>query len=424
MRVIVIGAGLAGLGAATYFAAKGHDVKVLEAGDHVGGRNVTLTSRRGDKVDAGTQYFHSNYRRALALMRDVGLDQQLTKVAGPTRFFDARSPRGYFDIAHNTPWIAPAGLSNFKAIGLIARVLLNWGDPFRIDYPAHFDATDAWSTLTDPFMRDFVIRPLVLAGALVEPAAANISLLHVMRLFQVVVMTNYYVLPGGVASLAQALAARLKVGLERPVKRLVIESGAVTGVELATGEVMRADHVVIAVPPPAALALVPDDWAAERGYLSGITIPPFALVSFFMDRAVDRRVWSYMLPAGKTVSFFTDALRKAPAMVPSGKSVLQAWACYPGSQALTSLTDSEIIESCRCDLETFFPGARGWIEEAHVTRHPYAVPLHDVGHQARTVDFLRSADARAGVSFGGDYMSGGFMEAALWSAERTAQRHA
>jgi len=426
MRVIVIGAGLAGLSAATYFAAKGHDVEVLEAGDRVGGRNVTLTSRRGDKVDAGTQYFHSNYRRALALMRDVGLDTQLAKVAGPTRFFDQRSPRGYFDIAHSTPWIAPAGLSNFKALGLIGRVLLNWGDPFRVDYPARYDATDAWSTLTDPFLRDFVIRPLVLAGALVEPAAANISLLHVMRLFQIVVMTNYYVLPGGVASLAQALAARLKVGLQRPVQHLVIESGAVAGVVLATGEIMRTDHVVVAVPPPVALALLPPDWAVERNYLSGITIPAFGLVSFFMDRAVDRQVWSYMLPAGKTqhVSFFTDALRKAPAMVPSGKSVLQAWPCYPGSEALTALSDSEIIEACRGDLETYFPGARGWIEEAHVTRHPYAVPLHKVGHQARTVEFLRSADARRGVSFCGDYMSGGFMEAALWSAERAARRYA
>jgi predicted NAD/FAD-dependent oxidoreductase len=50
------------------------------------------------------------------------------------------------------------------------------------------------------------------------------------------------------------------------------------------------------------------------------------------------------------------------------------------------------------------------------------VPLHTVGHQQRTVDFLRSAETRRGVSFCGDYMTGGFMEAALWSAERAAAR--
>jgi monoamine oxidase len=110
MRVLVIGAGVAGLGAATYFARKGHDVEVLEAGDRAGGRNITLTSKRGDKADAGTQYFHSNYRRALALMDDVGLRGQATRVEGPTRFFDKRSAQGHFDIAHNTPWIIPAVL--------------------------------------------------------------------------------------------------------------------------------------------------------------------------------------------------------------------------------------------------------------------------------------------------------------------------
>src|SRR5690349_359354 len=109
MRVLVIGSGIAGIGAATYFARKGHNVEVLEAGDRVGGRAITLTSKRGDTVDAGTQYFHSNYTRALSLMGEAGLGGQLSQVAGPTRFFDTRSQRGYFDISHRLPWFPPAG---------------------------------------------------------------------------------------------------------------------------------------------------------------------------------------------------------------------------------------------------------------------------------------------------------------------------
>jgi phytoene dehydrogenase-like protein len=94
MHVIVIGAGIGGLGAASYFARRGHQVEVLEASSRVGGRNVTLTSRRGDRVDAGTQYFHTNYVRTRALMRPLALETQLTKVTGRTRFFDARASRG------------------------------------------------------------------------------------------------------------------------------------------------------------------------------------------------------------------------------------------------------------------------------------------------------------------------------------------
>jgi protoporphyrinogen oxidase len=425
MRVLVIGAGIAGLGAATYFARKGHDVEVLEAGERAGGRAITLTSRRGDKVDAGTQYFHNNYRRALALMDDVGLRNQLSAVAGPTRFFDARSARGHFDISHRLPWFPPAGLANLKAAGLVARVLRHRRNPFALNYPPRLDAANAWQELKSPFIREFVLRPLLLAGALTEPSAAEPSLAHVLRLFRIVVMTNYHVLPGGVASLAGALAQRLPVRFGSGVQRLLLDGGTVTGVELAgSGEALRADHVVVAVPPPVALKLLPPDWNAERQYLSRITIPPFGLVSLFIDRPLDRRVWSFMLPQRPGgASFVTDALRKAPAMVPSGKSVLQAWTCYPASQGFAARSDSEIIADCRADLETYFPGLSGMIEEAHVTRHPYAVPFHPVGHQSRTLEFLRAADARKGVSFCGDYMSGGFMEAALWSAERAAQRH-
>jgi protoporphyrinogen/coproporphyrinogen III oxidase len=423
MRVLVIGAGIAGIGAATYFARKGHDVEVREAGERVGGRAITLTSKRGDKVDAGTQYFHSNYRRALSLMDEAGLGGQVSPVAGPTRFFDTRSECGYFDVSHRLPWFPPAGLNNLKALGLIVRMLRASRDPFSLDYSPALDAANAWKELTDPFVRDFVLRPLMLAGALAEPSAAEPSLAHVLRLFRIVVMTNYLVLPGGVASLTAALAKKLRVSFGQPAKRLVIEGNNVAGVELANGQTLPADHVVVAVPPPAALPLLPQDWTAERQYLQSIAIPPFALVSLFLDRPLDKRVWSYMLPPQKTaVGFVTDALRKAPAMVPSGKSVLQAWICYPASQSFAALSDNDVVERCRRELEPYFPGLSTMIEEAHVNRHPYAVPFHTPGHQSRTVDFLRNVDLREGVSFCGDHMTGGFMEAALWSAERAAAR--
>jgi protoporphyrinogen/coproporphyrinogen III oxidase len=87
-------------------------------------------------------------------------------------------------------------------------------------------------------------------------------------------------------------------------------------------------------------------------------------------------------------------------------------------------SDVEVTEICRLELEKFFPGFSSWIEEVHVMHHPYAVPFHLPGHQARAAAFLRHADARKGVSFCGDYLTGGFMEAALWSAARAANRHA
>ena len=127
---------------------------------------------------------------------------------------------------------------------------------------------------------------------------------------------------------------------------------------------------------------------------------------------------------GFKISLVLDAGRKSPAMVKSGKSVLQPWPCYPGSKDLVGLSDDAVLDVCRKELEQFFPGFSSMIEEQYVTRHPYAVPFHGVGHQRRAIEFLANADRRKGVSFCGDYLSGGYVEPALWSADRAVSRHA
>src|SRR5690606_32454816 len=58
MRTIVIGAGPAGLSCAYHLIKKGHDVEVLEAGQHIGGmaRSFDLW---GQRVDLGPHRFFS-----------------------------------------------------------------------------------------------------------------------------------------------------------------------------------------------------------------------------------------------------------------------------------------------------------------------------------------------------------------------------
>lgn len=428
MKVIVVGAGVAGLGAATYFAKKGHDVTVLEAADRVGGRALTLRrARTGDRVDVGTQYYHSSYVRAQALMREAGVTG-LAKISGASRFFDDRVRAGSFLVDHRLPWIKAAGLAGNARVGwTLLSLLRHRMSTFGLEEQPKLDAVRALDVLTHPTQLEFAVRSLTLAGAITEPEPTDVSLLHVIRLVRIIVLTDYLTLPGGVASFHDALASRLEVELERPVRRLVEEGRRVVGVELdGSAEVRRADHVVVATTAPAALGFVPSTWTEERAFLESVVHPPFAFPTFFLDRPLQKGVWSYVSQygKGKKVSLVLDAGQKSPAMVPSGKSVLQPWPCFPASRELVGLSDDAITEVCRRELEEYFPGFSSWIEEVHVTRHPYAVPFHPAGHQARALEFLRHVDARAGVSFCGDYLSGGYVEPALWSAERAAARHA
>ena len=94
------------------------------------------------------------------------------------------------------------------------------------------------------------------------------------------------------------------------------------GVSIQSGEVVKADHVIVATTAPRAADLLPEEWTIEREFLSGVTLPPVLIVSFFIDRPLEKNVWSYFFPAQEesSVSFCTDAQQKNPEMVPSGKA--------------------------------------------------------------------------------------------------------
>lgn len=427
MKVIVIGAGIAGLGAATYFSRQGHTVTVFEASDRVGGRSQTLTARNSvDVIDSGTQYFHANYSRALALIRDAGLGKTLWKIRGYTKVMEGENQSGGFLLHHRYPWYKNAGLGgNLRLGGYLLRSLLDLPfDAFGLSSDSATDGVNGISLQSNRLVVNSIIRPLSLAGTLTEPDFKNVSQYHVTRLIRIILLTDYLSLAGGITSLHRALAARLTVRLGTSATGLLIEGKKVIGVSAGEkGEAFKADHVVIAVPPGIAAQLLPVEWREEREFLNGIVMPSFVLPTFFLDRPVNKQVWSYLVHnrTGLKTKFITDAFAKNPAMVKSGKSALQPWICYPESAALQGVSDESVVRLCMDELELLFPGFTGWVKDIAVTRHPYGVPFHPPGHNRAARAFLANVDSR-GLSFCGDYLSGGYMESALWSACRAADK--
>lgn len=72
--VVVIGAGLAGLTAATQLTDRGFDVRVLEARDRVGGRNEGGTFADGQPIELGGQWVGPTQDEVLKLIEQVGLE--------------------------------------------------------------------------------------------------------------------------------------------------------------------------------------------------------------------------------------------------------------------------------------------------------------------------------------------------------------
>src|SRR4051794_30707859 len=75
-RVVVIGAGIAGLAAAHRLAQRGAHVTVLEASDRVGGK-LLPGEIAGARVDLGAESMLARRPEAVALAREVGLTDHL-----------------------------------------------------------------------------------------------------------------------------------------------------------------------------------------------------------------------------------------------------------------------------------------------------------------------------------------------------------
>ncbi|MFF4186233.1 NAD(P)/FAD-dependent oxidoreductase [Streptomyces sp. NPDC001691] len=254
--VLVVGAGVAGLACAGDLLAAGVGVRVMEAGDAVGGR---MRSDRvgGFVVDRGFQVFNTSYpqvRRRLAL-KELGLRPftpgvLIRRPSGLVRFSDpVRRPR-------TVPGLLPgrlAGTRDLAALGLLsARDMLAPVD--RLKRPTDTTTRTALANagISAAFVEGF-FRPF-LSGVFLEDELETSA-----RVFHLVwrsMLRGTLCLPtAGIGAVPRALAAALPgdtVVLESAVAALT-DDGALT----SAGQEISARAVVVATGPGPIPALLP-----------------------------------------------------------------------------------------------------------------------------------------------------------------------
>ncbi len=426
-KVIIVGAGIGGLSAGYWLSQRGYEVEILEALDRPGGRMATM-ERNGDKVDVGAQFFHSNYVHSFDLMDAFGLRRSLKPIKGNVRFRFADGAQ--LDFTPRSPYIEGIGLANnLKLYGFaLEHIIFGHRSPmYRIeeDRP-ELDGRELIEFFKKPSeqkLRDLVTG-IALASNMCEPEWMN--LYHFIQLLRIDMFTIYSVLTGGTASLAEAMAQRLPVLFDSPVRGLVMEKGRVVGVQMEEdGSVRKAGHVIVAAAAPSVGRMLPDELAEQRSFFDSVVQAPLPMPVFFLDRPMKRDVWAYFNEPSvkKTFSFAVDGSVKCPEMVPSGKAVVSAWSCYPNTLDLVGRPDDEILKRAVEDLEPVIPGLSGSVEEARVFWHTEAGMGHyPAGSYRSVLEFKEKARDLRGVSFVSDIFGGCFMEAAMWSAAEAVKR--
>ncbi|MFD7559552.1 NAD(P)/FAD-dependent oxidoreductase [Streptomyces sp. NPDC059835] len=255
--VLVVGAGVSGLACARDLLAAGVRVRVLEAGDTVGGR---MRSDRvgGFVVDRGFQVFNSAYPQ---VRRRFDLRELRLRPFTPGFIVHAPTGRLGFVDPVRRPRTLPELLSGrlVDRRDLAALALLSARDvllpPARLKRRPDTTARTAFANagFSEAFVERF-FRPFV-AGVFLEDELETSA-----RVFHMVwrsMLRGTICLPAeGIGAVPRALAARLPTGallLETPVAGLTAD-GVLTG----EGREIPARAVVIATGPGAVPTLLPE----------------------------------------------------------------------------------------------------------------------------------------------------------------------
>ena len=259
--VVVVGAGLAGLTAATKLEAAGVSVMVIEAQDGVGGR-TKAGSAGGVGLEMGGQWVGPAQRRIIALAGEVGVGTFPTEVPGRTVFCEG-GRRSEYDEDGDVPFADPGSSGEvegaFRELGELAR-----GVPAEAPWQAENAAGLDGKTLETwklehlqgggaRFYFDLAVESLYAC----EPR--DVSLLGVLSdiassgsfggLFEIEASAEECRFYGGAAEISVRLARGLdgRVVVGSPVRRIVREKDAVLVESDRTS--VHAEAVIVTVPP-------------------------------------------------------------------------------------------------------------------------------------------------------------------------------
>ncbi|MFZ0013268.1 MAG: NAD(P)/FAD-dependent oxidoreductase [Acidimicrobiia bacterium] len=228
MRVLVIGAGLAGLTAGMRLQGRGAEVTVLEARSRVGGRVWSHRFEDGTVVELGGEWIDSSQTAVRSWAEHLGLAMIDTGQDFISRDLIGSEPIPSEDHRRLTEslldLIETLGTSELEEMTIY-------------DLLANLDEEGAAMTVLQSRLAGTFGVPLSEVAATELDAEFGLTQAH-----------TYLRVDGGNDRLATAMAAQLDVRTSTPVARVVQEAGRVAAHSEA--EVHRADRVVVAVPLP------------------------------------------------------------------------------------------------------------------------------------------------------------------------------
>ncbi|WP_431971534.1 flavin monoamine oxidase family protein [Nocardia sp. bgisy134] len=412
-EVVVVGAGMAGLMAATTLAPEA-EVVVLESTDRAGGRVETI--RQGDYwINVGTQFTEgtgplidaldrhnipmgSLAGKSVALYLNGGLVDTSNPVALMFRTRMTMTDRLGMAMVGARIFAAMPFLESQSRIAQKVRAKLD-------TKLATYLLKGVRSELAGSIVRSWSAQWM---GCEVDETAATQFVTSVaVALADPAKIPNFSLPVGGNQTLTDVLAEDLGGRIRlNSVVRSVRQDGDGVVVDYYDGDRparLRAKRAIVTVPGDIAERIIPELPQQQRNAFHDITYGRYVVVGFFTNEVGPQYLDDFFGVSTPQLSFqavfnHAAALRNGSVRKPGG-----ALACFAGgaqADALFELSDEEIVSRFSKDLVTVLPELEGKLGEGIVRRHHRVVPFWAPGGRD-SLPILR--DPLGSIYLAGDY---------------------
>jgi monoamine oxidase len=443
-RIIILGAGLAGLSAAYRLTQAGHDVTIFEARTRAGGRVHTLREPFADGLhaEAGAMFIPESHNLTMQYVRLFGLPL----IPIPTR---QRMPAYYLrgrrinpEQAFKTSW--PLDLSpEEKRLGLdgmtekyLIRVLRKMGDATSPEWPPEelkkYDRMTYAEFLRSQGASVEAVKLLRLNDAdLTGDGVDEVSALMVLREARLNLDSGRLLtIRGGTDLLPKALAARLasKIRYGSPVVKIERDMHGVNVTYLRANmhETMAADYLVCTIPFSVLkeIEVMPPFSPAKQRAIRELPYTSVARV-YLQSR---REFWT---GEGLGISAYTDlpvmAIVNSTLTQQGTRGILDSYMAGEQARRVTEMKETERLKFTLSQVEKVYPAIRKNFEggtsvcwdEDNYARGAYA--WFKPGQMSDLLPDIARAEGR--VHFAGEHTSSwpGWMQGAFQSGHRAAR---
>ena len=404
--VVVIGAGLAGLTAATYLRRRGVPIRLFEGSPHLAGLCRSEKDDEGFTYDCGAHFITNRLAAA------VGLSSQCRVMPryGETVWHRGRTYSYPLGLMRSPKFIASAINAKFKSLRGSSPVTAQ--DYYRGAYGQKLadeialPLTQAWSGISGDELAASVRQKFAtsLPRTLMLKAMAALTRRTVAVGYSSTVPESphvWHVYPeGGIAAVCEKLAEEVAdvIETQSPVQAIVVENERVIGVRV--GEHFIPTKAVVSTVPVHILAkLVEGTETLKPLSAFGYRAMVFVNLKIAGESGLpDVVTWT----PGDEFPFFrlSDIGMGLPWLVPQGKTQVTCDIGVEVGDDSWNRNDAELATDCLQALETIVPGIGQRCLGHRVVRTALAYPIYRLDYEAERQRFQESTGIEGLVSVG------------------------